>query len=452
MDTSHTSKPGFDHRQARRAGTAAFVGTAIEWYDFYIYATAAALVFGPVFFPESDRMVAVAAAFATYAVGFFVRPLGAIIFGHIGDRFGRRPSLVITLLGMGLATVMVGLLPTYGQVGAWAPALLILLRVVQGLAVGGEWGGAVLMAVEHAPEKHKTFYGGFPQLGNSAGALAATGIFSLLSTMGDTFLVDGGWRIPFLLSLPLVGLGFWVRFRLEESPVFDQFRDEQPTQLPLTYAVRTNWLPMLLGIGMAGVSTGGYYIVTSFATAYGTEPEIGLSETLILNALSAAAFVEFVTTLGIAWLGDRYGRKKVVMVGVLGSGVLVVPQFLTLDGGSVWAIFAAFIGMRLVMTATYAPVATVMAQMFRPQARYTSMSLSNGIAAAIWGGLGPVTATWLYVQTGTIWSVIVLFLAMVAVSAVSLHFAPQYIDPVTDTSADGADPAPSVDARADSIR
>ncbi|RZU62144.1 MFS transporter [Zhihengliuella halotolerans] len=432
MDANPRTKSGFDHRQARRAGTAAFVGTAIEWYDFYIYATAAALVFGPLFFPESDRMVGIAAAFATYAVGFFVRPLGAIIFGHIGDRFGRRPSLVITLLAMGLATVLVGVLPTYDQVGVWAPVLLLALRVVQGLAVGGEWGGAVLMAVEHAPEKHKTFYGGFPQLGNSAGALAATGTFSVLSVQGDDFLIDGGWRIPFLLSMPLILLGFWVRYRLEESPVFDQSRDDQPQQLPLTYALKTNWHPMLLGIGMAGVSTGGYYIVTSFATAYATDPAVGLSETLVLNALAAAAFVEFVTTLAIAWLGDRYGRKRVVMIGVLGSGALIVPQFLTLGGGSVWAIFAAFIAMRLAMTATYAPVATVMAQMFRPQARYTSMSLSNGIAAAIWGGLGPVTATWLYVQTGTIWSVIVLFLGMVAVSAVCLHLAPQHIDPAPD--------------------
>ncbi|MEN0024603.1 MAG: MFS transporter, partial [Microbacterium sp.] len=210
------------HSKARRAGIAAFVGTTIEWYDFYVYATAAALVFGPLFFPSGDRLAETAAAFATFAVAFLVRPLGGIIFGHIGDKLGRRVSLVITLLLMGVATVLVGCLPTYENIGILAPILLILLRAIQGLAVGGEWGGAVLMSVEHAPEKSKTFYGGFTQLGNPAGALLASGIFAIMSRGGEDFIIDGGWRIPFLLSIVLVGVGLWVRYRVEESPVFEK--------------------------------------------------------------------------------------------------------------------------------------------------------------------------------------------------------------------------------------
>lgn len=187
--------------KARKAGFAAFVGTTIEWYDFYVYATAAALVFGEIFFPsDTDRLTGIAAAFATYAVGFFARPLGGIVFGHVGDRIGRRTALVVTLTLMGAGTFLIGALPTYAQIGFWAPLLLVILRFVQGFAVGGEWGGAVLMAVEHAPEDKKTFYGGFAQLGNPAGALLATGFFSVLSTFSDDALRDWAWRLPFLCS------------------------------------------------------------------------------------------------------------------------------------------------------------------------------------------------------------------------------------------------------------
>ena len=438
---SHTSaaRPQFSHARARRAGFAAFVGTAIEWYDFYIYATAAALVFGPLFFPEADRMTGIAAAFATYAVGFFMRPLGGIIFGHIGDKFGRRPSLVITLLIMGLSTVFVGLLPTHENIGAWAAVLLVLLRALQGLAVGGEWGGAVLMAVEHAPEKHKTFYGGFAQLGNPAGALGATLIFAYLSGISDTFLVDGGWRIPFLLSVVLIGVGFWVRYRVEESPVFEEKVEGKVQTLPLKHALVTNWKPILIGIGLLPISTGGYYLATTFATAYGTDPSVGLDETMILNALSVAALVELICTLGVAWLGDRWGRKRVMFVGLVGSIVLIVPQFLLMSTGPEWLIFLAFAAMRLVMTATYAPTATILSQLFRAQARYTSISLAYGMANAIWAALSPLTATYLYGATGSIWPVLIMFAAMGVLSIVCLAIAPQHRD--DDDSLDAGDDA-----------
>ncbi len=421
------------HSRARRAGIAAFVGTTIEWYDFYVYATAAALVFGPLFFPSGDPLAETAAAFATFAVAFVVRPLGGIIFGHIGDKLGRRVSLVITLLLMGIATVLVGCLPTYESIGILAPILLILLRALQGLAVGGEWGGAVLMSVEHAPEKSKTFYGGFTQLGNPAGALLASGIFALMSRAGEDFIIDGGWRIPFLLSIVLIGVGLWVRYRVEETPVFEQKIEGRKQSAPLAYALRVNWLPILLGIGLLPISTGGYYLATTFATAYATGEPIGMSEQLILDAMTVASFVEFLVTLPVAWLGDKWGRKNIMYLGLVTSVLTFIPFLLVLPGQVEPLVFLLASLVRIAMSATYAPIAALLAQMFRPQARYTSIALSYGVGAAIWAGFSPWFATQLIAWTGSIWSVIAMFVGMAVLAGICTRLAPQHSDeaPVT---------------------
>ena len=339
--------------RARRAGIAAFVGTTIEWYDFYVYATAAALVFGPLFFPSGDPLAETAAAFATFAVAFLVRPLGGIIFGHIGDKLGRRVSLVITLLLMGISTVLVGCLPTYETIGIVAPILLILLRAMQGLAVGGEWGGAVLMSVEHAPEGKKTFYGGFTQLGNPAGALLASGMFAIMSRWGEDFIMNGGWRIPFLLSIVLIAVGFWVRYRVEESPVFEQKVEGRKQSMPLAFALRVNWKPILLGIGVLPISTGGYYLATTFATAYATSEPISMSPQLILDAMTIASFIEFVVTLPVAWLGDKWGRKNVMYIGLVTSVLTFVPFMLVLPGKVEPVIFLLASLVRIAMSFTY---------------------------------------------------------------------------------------------------
>jgi MFS family permease len=435
--------------RARKAAFAAFVGTTIEWYDFYIYSFSAGLVFGTLFFPEgTDRLIGIAAAFGATAVGFFARPLGGVIFGHIGDRIGRRPALVITLMLMGAATFAVGLLPVYAQIGAAAPILLVLLRFVQGLAVGGEWGGAVLMAVEHAPASRKTLFGSFAQLGNPAGALLATSLLSLFSGFGDDFFREWGWRIPFLLSAVLVVVGLIVRLTVEESPVFaeeiETAEEERKTKsLPLAFALRHNWGSILLGIGVLPVATGGYYIVTTFATAYATGPSIGLDESVVLNALSVASIVELVATVAFGWLGDRIGRRLVVTAGLVGVAVLAFPQFLVLDGGTILVIFLLFAVMRLVMSATYGPVATVLSQMFRPQARYTSISLSYQVAGALFGGLSPVVATLALQATGSIVPVVLILIGMCAVSTICLLFAPQYTDAEADHAADEPSRAPT---------
>ncbi|QIG40951.1 MHS family MFS transporter [Microbacterium sp. 4R-513] len=421
--------------RARRAGLAAFAGTTIEWYDFYIYATAAALVFGPLFFPSDDPLAETAAAFATFAVAFLVRPLGGILFGHIGDKLGRRVSLVITLLLMGVSTVLVGCLPTYADIGVWAPILLILLRALQGLAVGGEWGGAVLMSVEHAPVGKKTFYGGFTQLGNPAGALLASGIFAIMARAGDDFIMNGGWRIPFLLSIVLVGVGFWVRYRVEESPVFESKVEGRKQSMPLAFALRVNWWPILLGIGLLPISTGGYYLATTFATAYATGDPINVSESVILDAMTIASLIEFLVTLPVAWLGDKWGRKNIMYIGLATSVLTFVPFMLILPGRVEPLIFLFAALVRIAMSATYAPIAAILAQMFRPQARYTSIALSYGVGAAIWAGFSPWFATQLIAWTGSIWSVIAMFTGMAILAAVCTRLAPQHSDeaPVTDS-------------------
>ncbi|MGR6919039.1 MFS transporter [[Actinomadura] parvosata] len=413
--------------RATRAAGAAFVGTTIEWYDFYVYATAAALLFDDLFFPNaSSPTVALMASFATYAVGFFARPLGGIVFGHFGDRVGRKSALVVTLLMMGGATFLVGLLPTYDSIGALAPVLLVLLRFVQGLAVGGEWGGAALMAVEHAPPGRKTFYGGFAQLGNPAGALLATGAFSLMSLSGEQAMQAWGWRVPFIVSAVLVLVGLFIRLRVEESPVFEA---ADRTGVPIKEVFRTSWRSVLLGVGTLPVAIGGYYLLTTFLLSYATGPSVGASEQLILNGLSFASFVELVATLGIAWLGDRFGARKVAVWFLVLTALLAVPQFAVLGSGNAVLIFALLGLMRLATSGTYGPMAAILAEMFPPQVRYTGISLAYQGAGAIFGGLSPLAATALVgAYGGAAWPAVALLVGMCVLSVICLAVAPRHRD------------------------
>nr|WP_244197355.1 MFS transporter [Amycolatopsis coloradensis] len=286
------------------------------------------------------------------------------------------------------------------------------------------------MAVEHAPPDKKTFYGAFAQAGNPAGALLATGLFSLLSTGGTEWLSTVGWRIPFFASVLLIGVGLIVRLKVEESPVFEESAEE--TGAPILYAVRTNWKPILLGICVLPVAVGGYYLVTTFATAYATDPAVGVSESLVLNALTIAAFVELAVSFGAAWLGDRFGRVRVVVIGLVGVALLAAPQFLVLSTKNTVLIIAAFVAMRLAMTATYSPIAAILSQMFRPRARYTSISLSYQLAGALFGGLSPLVSTLLFQATGSVWPAIGLLIGMCVLSIACVLAAPQHTD-VTDT-------------------
>ncbi|MFJ6581332.1 MFS transporter [Streptomyces sp. NPDC091368] len=385
-----------------RAALAALVGTSIEWYDFYAFATAAAIVFDDVFFPaDMPPFLRTLSAFGTFAVGFLLRPLGGIVFGHIGDRVGRKKTLVITLMMMGVASVAIGLLPTYAQVGILAPILLIVLRLVQGVAIGGEWGGAVLVAVENAPKGKATFFGSFAQLGSSVGALLSTGAFSLMNLWGSDAFLSWGWRVPFLASAILVIIGLVIRLRLEEAPLMDDIKAEHTDQdkLPVVEVLQSAWRTVLTGVFALATATGGYYVVTSFLLSYGTG-ELKLSESMLLNGLTLAAFLELLVTPGLSWLGDRVGAHKVVVAGLVGVIVLSVPQFLAMQTGSVVLIYAAMLGMRLVMSALYGPIAAILAEGFAPRVRYTGISLSYQVCNMIFGGFAPLAAVSLSALAG----------------------------------------------------
>ncbi|WP_129359554.1 MULTISPECIES: MFS transporter [Micrococcaceae] len=416
------------HKKALRSGFAAAVGTTVEWYDFYVYATAAAIVFPQLFFPEVDRSLGTLASFGTYAVAFFMRPIGGVLFGHIGDKLGRKPALTITLMVMGVATVLVGCLPSYAMAGMLGPILLIVLRMFQGLAVGGEWGGASLMAVESAPEKWKTFYGGFTQLGNPFGALLSSGAFWVLAAMGDDVLMTWGWRIPFLFSLVLIGVGIWVRLRVEETPVFEDKVEGAEQSTPILYALKFNWWPILLGFGIVAMSSGGYVVATSFVQNYATDPEVGVKAQVILAAMTVASFIEAIVTLPLAWLGDKWGGKTIMYLGIGLSFLTMIPLILAIEGRNVVLIFLLVSLVRLTLSGAWAPLSTLMAQMFKPQARYTSMSLAYGVGAAVWGGLSPAIASGLLAATGSIWSVVAFFGLLSLVAWLGTAFAPQYSD------------------------
>ncbi|MFB7333844.1 MFS transporter [Streptomyces adustus] len=389
--TSRTPRSPF------RSAFAALAGTSIEWYDFYAFATAAAIVFNDVFFPaDMPTALKTLASFATFAVGFLLRPLGGIVFGHIGDRVGRKKTLVITLLMMGVASFAIGLLPTYDQVGVLSPILLIVLRLVQGLAIGGEWGGAVLIAVENAPKGRATFFGSFAQLGSSVGALLSTGMFSLMNMFGDDAFDSWGWRVPFLASAVLVVIGLVVRTKLEDSPVMEEIHagQEKSGRLPVAEVLNKDWKTVLVGVFSLATATGGYYVVTSYLLSYGTD-DLHLSESMLLNGLSLAAFLELVVTPFLSLLGDKVGAHRVVVGGLAGVVVLAIPQFMVMGTGSVALIYLMMLAMRFVMSALYGPIAAILADGFAPHVRYTGISLSYQICNLVFGGFAPVVAVWL---------------------------------------------------------
>ena len=382
-----------------RAAFAALAGTSIEWYDFYAFATAAAIVFNDVFFPPD--MSPYLRTLSAFAIGFLLRPLGGIIFGHMGDRVGRKKTLVITLVMMGVASFAIGLLP---------------------IAIGGEWGGAVLIAVENAPPGKASFFGSFAQLGSSVGALLSTGAFSLMSLFGDEAFNAWGWRVPFLASAVLVIIGLVVRVKLEESPVMEEVHKEQEakgeTKLPVVEVFQKAWRTVLIGAFALATATGGYYVVTSFLLSYGTG-DLNLSESMLLNGLTLAAFLELLVTPWLSWLADKVGSHKVVIAGLAGVIVLSIPQFMVLGTGSVVLIWLMMLAMRLVMSALYGPIASILVEGFAPHVRYTGISLSYQICNMIFGGLAPLAAVSLAAAAGGhYWPPAVMLMVISAVGIV----------------------------------
>ncbi|UVE16768.1 MHS family MFS transporter [Pseudomonas sp. LS44] len=376
-----------------RVATASFIGTAIEFYDFYVYATAAALVIGPVFFPQNSGTAQMLAAFITFGIAFLARPLGSALFGHFGDRIGRKSTLVASLLLMGVSTTLIGVLPGYDSIGFWAPLLLCVLRFCQGLGLGGEWGGAALLATENAPPGKRAWFGMFPQLGPSIGFLAANGLFlSLALTLDDEQFRAWGWRIPFLLSAALVIVGLYVRLKLEESPVFAKaMKSHERVKLPLAETVSQHWRPMLLGALAMVVCYALFYISTVFSLSYGVT-SLGYSRESFLAMLCFAVLFMTLATPLSAWLSDRYGRKPVLL---LGCGLAILSGFAMqplLSQGSGAAV-TLFLAIELfLMGFTFAPMGALLPELFPTQVRYTGASAAYNLGGIVGASAAPFFA------------------------------------------------------------
>ncbi|MGA5277527.1 MFS transporter [Streptomyces cellulosae] len=377
-----------------RVAFASFIGTTVEWYDFFIYGTAAALVFNQLFFPTVDPLTGTLAAFATFAVGFVARPIGAVAAGHIGDRVGRKTILVSSLMVMGVATLLIGLLPTYGTIGLWAPLLLTVLRFCQGLGVGAEWGGAVLMATEHAPTGKRGFYGSWPQMGVPAGSLLATATFAIVSaTSGDSF-VTWGWRIPFLLSAVLVVTGLAIRLRLEDSPAFHAVKATgQTARRPVVEVLRRHPRNIVLAIGARFSDTLIFYIVSLFVLTYaGTT--LGLPRDLVLTGVLLGSALELLTIPALGALSDRIGHRRVFLAGAAFAALFAYPFFLLIDTGDTWAVWLAVI---LMLNGGHAPTfatsAALLTELFPARTRMSGASVSYNISSMLAAAPAPIVAT-----------------------------------------------------------
>ena len=380
---------------------ASFVGTTIEWYDFFLYGTAAALVFNKLFFPTLDPLAGTLSAYGTFAVGFLARPLGGAVFGHYGDRVGRKRMLVWSLMIMGVATALIGVLPTYASIGVWAPILLVVVRFAQGIGVGGEWGGAVLMAVEHSGGRSRGLHGSWPQMGVPAGLLLSTGIFALLSSrLPEAEFLSWGWRVPFLLSTLLIGIGMFVRVRLLETPSFTQEIARQgPPAAPLLEVFRLHPREVLVGMGMRFAQNVLFYIFTVFVLSYG-EKTLGYSKATMLAGVATGATVGLISIPLFAALSDRWGRRPVYLLGAVLSLLYAFPFFWLLGQGPGFVALAIVLGLNVGQDMMYGPQAAYFAELFSTRVRYSGASLIYQLTSVFSGGLAPFIATLLLARYG----------------------------------------------------
>lgn len=389
--------------EARKVAFGALVGNAMEWYDFFLFNTAAALVFNVQYFVSENVLVSQLAAFATLAIGFVVRPLGGLLFGSLGDKVGRRSVLMTTVVGIGAVTALIGLLPTYASVGIWAPLVLIALRICQGLFVGGEWSGAMTIAVENAPLHRRARFAALPQVGSPIGTILSSGGFFVVALLLSRENFDSwGWRIPFLVAIPLLLLSVWVRSRLEESPVFKELQETGGAeQAPVRTAFRDSWRQILVGVGVAFLGVGGFYLVTTFVVAYGTTT-LGMSPGVLLLATVIAAAVEIVVILTGGRLGERYGASRVIIGGAIASAVLAVPCFMLIQTAvPVLVVLGVTVAVGA-LSYPYAASGTVMTGLFPASTRYTGVAMSQNGAGMV-SGLVPLLATALVAGAGDHW-------------------------------------------------
>jgi MFS transporter, MHS family, shikimate and dehydroshikimate transport protein len=415
-------KAGAAGQSRLRVILAASIGSALEWYDFFLYGTAAALVFGELFFPKSDPVVGTLLAFLTFGVGFVVRPIGGIIFGIMGDRYGRKPVLVATLLMIGIGTTLIGVLPTYNQIGIWAPLLLVAMRVIQGLGAGAEYGGAVIYLVENAPAKHRGFWGGFAPLGVSVGNLLAAGAFALVTMLPREDLMSWGWRLPFLASFLLILVGIYVRMRVTETPVYTEavVATGKVEKNPAMEALRNHPRNFFVVLGARMAENGLGYFFPVFGLSY-VITTLGVPRSEALSALMLAFTVELFAILGWAALSDRIGRRPVYMFGAL-AGVALAFPFFWMVGTKEWIWIAlAFILARAVVTAAmFGPQAAYFAELFPPQRRFAGFAFARELGSLLAGGPAPFVAAALVAAYGSWWQVAcyAVFLSMCTVIAI----------------------------------
>ncbi|MDQ8755545.1 MFS transporter [Sphingosinicella sp. LHD-64] len=382
----------------KRVVMSSMVGTTIEWYDFFLYGSAAALVFNRLFFPSYDPLTGTILAFATYALGFVARPVGGIVFGHYGDRLGRKKLLMLSLILMGVATVLIGLLPTYAQIGIWAPIALILLRLVQGFAVGGEWGGAVLMVAEHGDAARRGFWASWPQASVAAGNLLAAGVLALMAGLqSEEDFLNWGWRVPFLLSAAMVLVGWYIRNRVSESRMFEEAlaEAEAPPKLPAIDVFRERPKAVLLGAGIRWGENISYYILTVFSLTFLVDVA-SESRSLALNALLIGAAVQFFAIPAFALLSDRIGRRPVYAFGGLGLAAWSFAFFPLLAGGDNGGIILAIVVGLVLHGAMYGPQAAFITELFPTRIRYSGVSIAYQLTSILAGSLAPIIALWLY--------------------------------------------------------
>ncbi|WP_217135107.1 MFS transporter [Streptomyces sp. AC558_RSS880] len=432
----------------KRIVAASLIGTTIEWYDFFLYGSAAALVFNKLFFPDSDPLVGTLLSFLTYAVGFAARPLGALVFGHYGDRLGRKKLLVLSLLMMGGATFAIGLLPTHAAIGSAAPVLLTVLRLVQGFALGGEWGGAVLLVSEHGDARRRGFWASWPQTGAPAGQLLATGVLSLLTAvLSDSAFEAWGWRIPFLLSGVLVIVGLWIRLSVDESPVFKQAleraevrkADAGTERMPVVAVLRHHWRDVLVAMGARMAENISYYVITAFILVYATT-SAGVSKQTALNAVLIASAVHFAVIPAWGALSDRLGRRPVYLIGAAGVGLWMFPFFALIDTGGFGSLLLAVTVGLVLHGAMYAPQAAFFSEMFATRMRYSGASIGAQFASVAAGAPAPLIATALLADHGSSTPIALYVIAASLLTVVAVAAAEE------TRHRDLADVAPSGDA------
>jgi metabolite-proton symporter len=407
-----------------RVVLASFIGTSIEWYDFFLYGTAAALVFNKLFFPTLDPLAGTMASFATYAVGFFARPLGGIVFGHYGDKIGRKSMLVTTLLMMGLSTFLIGILPTYDQVGVLAAIALVTLRFVQGLGVGGEWGGAVLLVVEQGHSTRRGFYASAAQAGVPAGLLLANGAFTAVSALPEEQFLSWGWRLPFLAGVILLGLGLLIRLLILETPLFAQAQAERATSSrPLVDLVRNYRRNLLLAMGARFAENACFYVFTVFIYVYAIERRGFARDTILVGVLLASA-LQLLSIPAFAALSDRLGRRPVYLAGALSLGLFAYPFFWLVDSGVPVLIWLSLVLGLTGVAAMYGPQAAFFSELFGTNVRYSGASLGSQLGAPFAGGLAPLIATALLGWSGgRPWPIALYMIVMVLITFCSVFLA-----------------------------